>query len=663
MAGVINTITANNATHPLASTAFATCNTAANVVIKNAISNNSISLVTGLTLPILFTYSNTATNAQLSINGGLAYPIYRYGTTAPGINSDTSWKEGSLISFTFVGNSWKMNDYTIENIDTLNTAGATNNQNKLYLIGALSQDSNPQTYSNNNVYINRIQKVINNTTVYSNSLYSNGKEVINVSDPQQLFNKTYEGYTLRQAASKSVDNNITQGSLSTNVPTSNAVSNFVASQIQTNVRINQNNTNNDNNYRILLSSTDTDQDVISNITYKNSHLSYNPNDSKIILNNINEEQPIYNISTTIQPSIITLQAGQYNQQAENPNENFRGRGVYDWQGINLIANIIEEQQQESEQSPIVTSYQTSITAENASFGGNLSSYGSFTLGNTLKSNQSGIVTVGNLQNEDSIKFINNQYEGNIQADLRGVSMGNDGTLSIGNFSYWTGYNPYQIKFNYKNNEMVSGNNPYSFPTNSSILNSNKLTILSAPQGKVRATEDESEYYSELTDQELKFVANTWRQVDVLDENDQPTGETTMEQTSTTQAIVNKTSIDAWNRLLERSEENRYTHFKFNGAGTHTIDFPKIGYYMVIIMKITSNTQDRMYLVTSGSTGGHFSSVFLHNGGNISSSTTPQAGAISDETYIAANTTYPYGAFRFNYTGTGGLRAICVYIWE
>jgi len=85
MAGVINTITANNATHPLASTAFATCNTAANVVIKDIVSTNSIALVTGLTLPVLFFNTNTAPNIKLSVNGGNAYSVYRYGTTPPGI--------------------------------------------------------------------------------------------------------------------------------------------------------------------------------------------------------------------------------------------------------------------------------------------------------------------------------------------------------------------------------------------------------------------------------------------------------------------------------------------------------------------------------------------------------------------------------------------------
>ena len=42
--------------------------------------------------------------------------------------------------------------WTDTNTDTKNTTGATNSASKMYLIGATSQDTNPQTYSNSNVY-------------------------------------------------------------------------------------------------------------------------------------------------------------------------------------------------------------------------------------------------------------------------------------------------------------------------------------------------------------------------------------------------------------------------------------------------------------------------------------------------------------------------------
>lgn len=645
MAGVINTITANNATHPLASTAFATCNTAANVVIKDIVSTNSIALVTGLTLPVLFFNTNTAPNIKLSVNGGNAYSVYRYGTTPPGITQDTSWKPGSLISFTFDGNAWRMNDYTIENTDTLYTAGATNNTNKLYLIGALSQGENPQTYSNSNIYSQRIERIINNETVYLDALYSNGKEVINTSDVQSLTNKTYQGYTLRQAASKAIDTSITSGTLSTNVPTSNAVSNFVASQIQDNISVYQNNNNNNNNYRILLSSIATDQDFSSNVLYKNSHLFYNPNELTLYINNTDTEQPINTIFTTLQPGQILLQAGQINQTAVNPNANFRGSGQYNWNGIDLTANITEQQE--------TVSYQTTITANRAQFGGNLSSFGSFILGNTLSSEEVGIVTIGDIQSEDSIKFINNQYEGDIQTDLRGVSMGNDGILSTGDFSYWTGYNPYQIKFNNKNDQVTAENaNPYNFPTNSSVLSPEGLTILSAPQGKVRAIKDQSEYYTELTDRELKFISKTWEQVEILDEEGQPTGETELQETDTNEVIVNKQSVDAWNGLLENIGENRYTYFEQNGAGTYTLNFPNFSSYLIIITEQDTNPVDRMYLAVSDNTYGHIT--------NITGSST---GKISNETYLTPGNQYLNGAFQFKYTGSGNLKITFINIWH
>jgi len=39
-----------------------------------------------------------------------------------------------------------------DNVDTKNTAGATDNSNKMFLIGATAQGANPQTYSNTKVY-------------------------------------------------------------------------------------------------------------------------------------------------------------------------------------------------------------------------------------------------------------------------------------------------------------------------------------------------------------------------------------------------------------------------------------------------------------------------------------------------------------------------------
>ena len=56
--------------------------------------------------------------------------------------------------------------------DTKNTAGSTNDTNLLYLIGAKTQDANPQTYSRNNTFINA-NGVLVNATGFSS--YSAGR--------------------------------------------------------------------------------------------------------------------------------------------------------------------------------------------------------------------------------------------------------------------------------------------------------------------------------------------------------------------------------------------------------------------------------------------------------------------------------------------------------
>ena len=100
--------------------------------------------------------------------------------------------------------------------DTKNTAGSTDSSSKLYLIGATSQTASSQTYSQDTAYVGTDGK-----------LYSNSKEVVNLSDTQALTNKTYNGYTLAAASAKAVDTSISAGSSSANLPTSAAVATFV----------------------------------------------------------------------------------------------------------------------------------------------------------------------------------------------------------------------------------------------------------------------------------------------------------------------------------------------------------------------------------------------------------------------------------------------------
>lgn len=56
-------------------------------------------------------------------------------------------------------------------VDTKNTAGSTDSSSKLYLIGATSQEANPQTYSHDTAYVDT-----------DGCLYSNSQKVITISD-------------------------------------------------------------------------------------------------------------------------------------------------------------------------------------------------------------------------------------------------------------------------------------------------------------------------------------------------------------------------------------------------------------------------------------------------------------------------------------------------
>lgn len=97
-----------------------------------------------------------------------------------------------------------------DNSDTKNTAGSTDSSSKLFLIGATSQAANPQTYSHDTAYVGT-----------DGHLYSDSKQVVNLSGSQALTNKTYNGYKLAAACAKGVATSVTSGG--TNLPTAGAV--------------------------------------------------------------------------------------------------------------------------------------------------------------------------------------------------------------------------------------------------------------------------------------------------------------------------------------------------------------------------------------------------------------------------------------------------------
>lgn len=79
-------------------------------------------------------------------------------TASAGTTTDTlNLVNGNNITMSVSGKN-----ITINAVDTKNTAGSTNSTDKIFLIGATSQEVNPQTYSNVNTYIDASGNLFNN---------------------------------------------------------------------------------------------------------------------------------------------------------------------------------------------------------------------------------------------------------------------------------------------------------------------------------------------------------------------------------------------------------------------------------------------------------------------------------------------------------------------
>ncbi len=231
-------------THLVGSMLYGTCSTAAATAAKVVTLSDFSKLETGVTIHVKFTYSNTASNATLNVNSTGAKNLCSYGTTRVGTTESTSWKAGAVVSFTYDGTSWVMNDYIPDtNSDTKNTAGSTDSDSPLYIIGAPSQGANPQTYSNsgvtmedgvitalfdgliNGAFIGEVAESVNGQTRYYIDIHT-----ITNDGATTLVVPSGKTYSLKDACAKDVDSSISAGSTSTNLPTSQAVADYVAAQ-------------------------------------------------------------------------------------------------------------------------------------------------------------------------------------------------------------------------------------------------------------------------------------------------------------------------------------------------------------------------------------------------------------------------------------------------
>lgn len=140
--------------------AFGVCSTGESTAAKTVSLSSVTSLNSGLSIVVKFANSNTAANPTLQVNSLDAKPIYKFGSTAPGDKSFTSWEAGSIVSLTYDGTAWVMNDQidstyfrpieiTKENYDLLTPAEI---QDKVFFI--TDYNVNEGIYASQVEYIN-----------------------------------------------------------------------------------------------------------------------------------------------------------------------------------------------------------------------------------------------------------------------------------------------------------------------------------------------------------------------------------------------------------------------------------------------------------------------------------------------------------------------------
>ena len=181
--------------------ADAVCSTAAGTAAKVA-SATGYTLTSGNRFTLRLTVANTAKSAlTLAINSTTAKPIYINGSASSASNytlpagdyevyyngTNYYFRTDGKMTGSITGDAATVNGKTVGvNVpadavftDTKNTAGSTDTSSKIFLIGATSQAANPQTYSDNEVYVTNgkltTSRLENGQNVYAGGVKSHAE--------------------------------------------------------------------------------------------------------------------------------------------------------------------------------------------------------------------------------------------------------------------------------------------------------------------------------------------------------------------------------------------------------------------------------------------------------------------------------------------------------
>jgi hypothetical protein len=147
---------------------YGTCSTSVSTKAKTVAISDFV-LYEGASVLVKFNNGNSAASPTLNVNNTGAKTIRFDGSTISN-SLYYSWSSGAVLEFVYDGTYWNLmtpcntNTNTNTDNDTKNTAGSTDTNDKIYLIGATSQAANPQTYSHDTAYVG------SDGYLYSNSI-------------------------------------------------------------------------------------------------------------------------------------------------------------------------------------------------------------------------------------------------------------------------------------------------------------------------------------------------------------------------------------------------------------------------------------------------------------------------------------------------------------
>ena len=151
--------------------AYGTCSTTATTSEKviTISGNTNWKLTVGSEIVVKFTETNTAQNPTFNVNGTGAKKVWYNTALITTSNLGYAGYADRLMKFTYDGTQYVFMGWSVDtNTDTKNTAGSTNSNSKLFLVGTTSQTSSARTYSHDTAYVGT-----------DGCLYSGGSRVVN----------------------------------------------------------------------------------------------------------------------------------------------------------------------------------------------------------------------------------------------------------------------------------------------------------------------------------------------------------------------------------------------------------------------------------------------------------------------------------------------------